>query len=62
MGTPRVLTLGHSFIRCLHDFIERDSGHLDLTFHSLASALISWHEIGGHTIAKTVKFDLHILH
>ena len=62
MGTPRVLILGHSFIRRLHDFIESDSGHLDLTFHLSASALISWHGIGGRTIAKTVKFDLHILH
>ena len=62
MGTPRVLILGHSFIRRLHDFIESDSGHLDLTFHLSASALISWHGIGGHRIAKTVKFDLHILH
>ena len=62
MGTPRVLIVGHSFIRRLHDFIESDSGHLDLTFHLSASALISWHGIGGRTIAKTVKFDLHILH
>ena len=62
MGTPRVLILGHSFIRRLHDFIESDLGHLDFSFHLSASALISWHGIGGRTIAKTVKYDLHILH
>ena len=62
MGTPRVLILGNSFIRRLHDFIEGDSRHLDLRFHLTASALISWHGVGGRTIAKTVKFDLHILH
>lgn len=62
MGTPRVLILGHSFIRRLHDFIESDSGHLDLTFHLTASAHIRWRGVGGRTIAKTVKFDLGILH
>ena len=62
MGTPRVLILGHSFIRRLHDFIESDCGQLDLSFYLSASAHISWHGIGGRTIAKTVKFDMHILH
>ena len=62
MGTTRVLILGHSYIRCLHDFIESEFGQLDLSFHLSASAHISWHGIGGRTIAKTVKFDLHILH
>ena len=62
MGTPRVLILGHSFIRRLHDFIESNSGHLDLKFHLQASAHISWHGVGGRAVAKTVKFDLHIIH
>ena len=63
MGTPCILILGHClFIRHLRDFIERDSGHLDLMFHLSASSLISHHGIGGCTIAKTVKFDLHNLH
>jgi len=62
MGTPRVLILGHSFIRRLHDFIESDSGYLDLKFQLTASAHISWRGVGGRTIAKTVKFDLRILH
>ena len=30
--TPRVLVLGHSFIRRLRDFIERNSRDLDLAF------------------------------
>jgi len=62
MGTHRVIILGHSFIRRLHDFIESDPGNLDFSFHLSASALISWHGIGGRTIAKTVKYDLRILH
>ena len=62
MGTPRVLILGHSFIRRLHDFIESNSGYLDLKFHLQASAHVSWHGVGGRTVAKTVKFDLHIIH
>ena len=62
MGTPRVLILGHSFIRRLHGFIESNPGHLDLAFRLKSSALISWHGVGGRTVAKTVKFDLHILH
>ena len=61
MGTPRILILGHSFIRRLHYFIESDSGQLDLTFHLTESAIIHWHGVGGRTIAKTVKFDLPIL-
>ena len=62
MGKPRVLILSHSFIRRLHGFIESNPGHLDLAFRLTASALISWHGVGGRTVAKTVKFDLHILH
>lgn len=38
------------------------TGHLDQGFHLTASALISWHWVGGRTIAKTVKFDLHIIY
>ena len=60
MGTPCVLILGDSFIRRLHDFIESDPGHLDFSFHLSASALISWHGIGGRTIANTV--NLHTLY
>ena len=62
MGTPRVLILGHSFIRRLHGFIESNHGHLALAFGLSSSALISWHGVGGRTVAKTKKFDLHILH
>ena len=51
-----------SFIRRLHDFIERDSGQFDLTLHLTESAHIRWHGVGGRTIAKTIKFDLRILH
>ena len=52
----------HSFIRHLHDFLKSDPGHLDFSFHLSVSAFISWHGIGGRTIAKMVKYDFHILH
>ena len=61
-GYTSCFNSGHSFICRLHDFIEIDSGHLDLRLHLTASAHISWHGVGGRAIAKTVKFDLHILH
>ena len=35
---------------------------MDFLFHLSASALISWHGIGGCTIANTIKYNLHILH
>ena len=62
MDTPRVLILGHSFICRLHDLTASDSAHFDRGFHLTASAHVSWHGVGGRKIAKTVKFDLPIIH
>ena len=59
--TPRVLILGHSFIRRLQKFIEHHIGHLDLSLQITAPADITWHGIGGRTVAKTIKFDLHVV-
>ena len=59
--TPRVLILGHSFIRRLQKFMEHHIGYLDLSLQITASADIAWHGIGGRTVAKTVKFNLHVV-
>ena len=58
--TPRVLILGHSFIRRLQKFMEHHIGYLDLSLQITATADKAWHGIGGRTVAKTVKFNLHV--
>ena len=55
--TPRVLILGHSFIRRLQKFMEHHIGYLDLSLQITATADKAWHGIGGRTVAKTVKFN-----
>ena len=59
--TPHVLILGHSFMRRLQKFIEHHIGYLDLSLQITAPADITWHGIGGRTVAKTIKFDLHVV-
>ena len=59
--TPRVLILGHSSFRRLQKFIEHHIGYLDLSLQITAPADITWHGIGGRTVAKTTKFDLHVV-
>ena len=57
MAPPRVLVLGHSFIRRLKDFI---ASHPDLNANFLIAEAceIKWHGVGGRTIAKARAFDL----
>ena len=57
MAPPRVLILGHSFIRRLKDFI---ASHPDLNanFFIAEACEIKWHGVGGRTIAKARAFDL----
>ena len=59
--TPRVLVLGHSFIRRLHDFIERNPRDSDLAFKLKEPAAIFWHGVGRRTVAKTIRHDLHVV-
>ena len=56
-----VLILVHSFIRRLHKFIEHHLRDVDLSLQITAPADITWHGIGGRTVAKTIKFDLHVV-
>ena len=53
--------MGHSFIRRLQKFIEHHFGYLDLSLEITAPANITWQGIGESTVAKTIKFDLHVV-
>lgn len=59
MDTPRVLILGHSFIRRLKDFIHRNS-QLSEDFH-IPHVILKWHGIGGRTIRKVIRYDLRVV-
>ena len=54
--TPRVLILGHSFIRRLQKFIEHHIGYLDLSLQITAPADIILHGIGWRTVTKRSNF------
>ena len=58
MEQPRVLILGHSFIRRLRDFIIKNCPTYNLNLNINASATIHWHGVGGRTIDKVRRFDL----
>ena len=60
MANPKVLILGHSFIRRLGQFIARRSR---LNHHFLLNgvATFKWYGIGGRTVAKTIEHDLHVV-
>ena len=61
MGLPRVLVLGHSFIRRLRTFVLGSSQKFSVDFHLSNLAVIKWHGIGGRTVPKTVQNDLHLI-
>ena len=59
MPPIRVLTLGHSFIRRVHDFFRRNFDTQVAKNWSLdGSLLIRLHGIGGRTVSKTKEYDL----
>jgi len=53
MGEPRVLILGHSFIRRLNSFIT-DRTHLDHRFLLHEAARFKWHGVGVEQLKKLV--------
>ena len=59
--TPRVLILGHSFIRRLKAFIEIHPTELDLAFQISAQAAISWRGVGGRTVAQAIQYDMKLV-
>ena len=56
MATPRVLILGHSFIRRLGEFVDHCS-HLDRSFMLSGAAIFRWQGKGGRTLAP-IQDDL----
>ena len=58
MEQPKVLILGHSFIRRLRDFIIRNRPTYNLNFNINTPVTIHWHGVGGRTIDKVRRFDL----
>ena len=63
MGQPRVLILGHSFIRRLHEDLTRpNDSDYNAKFGILTPHfLCKWHGVGGRTIAKVLKYDLSVV-
>ena len=41
--------------------MEHHIGYLDLSLQITATADITWHGIGGRTVAKTFKFNVHVV-
>ena len=60
MAPPRILILGHSFIRRLVGFLQK-RGHEHLMAKLSSLGYIRFHGVGGCTIVKVWKFDLSII-
>ena len=60
MALPKMLILGHSFIRRLDNFVTANP-NLDHNFSLGNIAKFKWHGVGGRTVAKTVKYDLPVI-
>ena len=58
MDKPRVLIMGHSFIRRLCDFIKNNAPEYELNFKINEPVSVGWRGIGGRTIAKMKRYDL----
>ena len=58
MGQPRVLILGHSFIKRLRRFIVQNTPDYQLNLNITDQISVQWLGVGGRTIAKVREFDL----
>ena len=58
--SPRVLVLGHSFIRRLQDC--NNPRDLDLAFKIKEPGAIIWRGFWKRTVAKTIRHNLHVVH
>jgi len=61
MPPPRVLILGHSFIRRLKTFIENYPTKLDLAFQISTLAAISWRGVGGVYSGTSDQYDTRVM-
>ena len=60
--SPVVLILGHSFVRRLcHDLETGFDQRADVNFNLEGTATVFMHGVGGRTIPKLRKFDLHVV-
>ena len=60
MAFPKILILGHSFIRRLDNFVAANP-NLDHNFSLGNVAKFKWHGVGCPTVAKTVRYDLPVI-
>ena len=62
MPPIRVLILGHSFIRRVHDFLCRNfNAHIAKNLSLHGDLLTRWHGIGSRTVSKTRDYDLGVV-
>ena len=62
MPALRILILGHSFIRRLRSFIERNHEYdLSLDFNLTEHVVVGWHGVGGRTVQKINQYDLDVV-
>ena len=61
-GVPRVLILGHSFVKRLYfDLSRRRLPRANLQFDLEGRVEVFFHGIGGRTVAKLVEHDLNVV-
>jgi len=60
MNNPRILILGHSFIRRLKEFITKNDPEYDLALR-ISGVTVCWHGVGGRTVAKLRALDLAVV-
>ena len=60
MAEPRVLILGHIFIRRLHEFVRLPTNALREDFDITTPMNLRWHGVGEGTVAKVICYDLEI--
>ena len=62
MPPIRVLILGHSFIRLVHDFLCRNfNARIAKNLSRDGDLPIRWHGIGGRTVSKTREYYLGVV-
>ena len=57
---PKILILGHSFVRRLNQFVSKVL-RLIHQFFLKGAARFKWHGVGGRTVATTLNYDLQVV-
>ena len=61
IAEPRVLILGHSFIRRLNELVRLPTNASREDFDVTTTMNLPWHGVGGRTVAKVIRYDLEIV-